>query len=37
MIEFVDMSIAGFLNDLTLVINSYSGMFFGKNAMGNEM
>lgn len=37
MIEFVDMSVAGFLNDLTLVINSYSGMFFGKYAVDNEM
>lgn len=38
MIEFVDMSINGFLNDLTLVINSYSGMFFGKYAPAdNEM
>lgn len=29
--EFVDLSIEGFLNDLNLVVGSYTGMFFTKS------
>lgn len=29
--EFVDLSIDGFLNDLKLVVGSYTGMFFSKS------
>lgn len=35
MIEFVDMSIAGFMNDLVLVVTSYTDMFLSK-ANGGE-
>lgn len=36
MIEFVDMSIAGFMNDLVLVVTSYSDMFLSRtNGIGN--
>lgn len=31
MMEFVDLSIDGFLNDLNLVVASYTGMFFTKS------
>lgn len=31
MIEFVDMGIEGFLNDLTLVVTSYFDMFVAKH------
>lgn len=30
MIEFVDLGIEGFLNDLTLVVSSYNDMFLTK-------
>lgn len=29
--EFVEFSIEGFLKDLTLVVNAYTGMFFASN------
>lgn len=31
MIEFVDLGIEGFLNDLTLVVSSYYDMFLSKH------
>lgn len=31
MIEFVDLGIEGFLNDLTLVVSSYRDMFLEKH------
>lgn len=36
MMEFVDMSIEGFLNDLSLVVGSYSEMFFSRSVLGRE-
>lgn len=36
MIEFVDLSIAGFLNDLTLVVTAYSDMFLMKQLNHHE-
>lgn len=36
MMEFVDFSIEGFLNDLSLVVGSYSGMFFSHSTIVKE-
>ena len=36
MMEFVNFSIDGFLNDLNLVVGSYSAMFFNNNTSSNE-
>lgn len=36
MVEFVDLSIEGFLNDLSLVVSSYTGMFFAKRIICRE-
>lgn len=36
MMEFVDMSIEGFLNDLSLVVGSYSEMFFSRSVLNRE-